>query len=92
MKYILIIAILLVSFTLYAQEGLTPTWNNTVQMKAGDSLDLKTECQVGFHNAWADITGEVKVNGELTNNISWCPNSTVKAIAITDATIVLQGN
>lgn len=89
----LILALALVSLALCAVgQDLVPTWEKTVVMQPGDTLDLVAISQTGFSCAWAEIAGQVAINGTVTNFASWCGNSTCKAVAITSATLKISGN
>ena len=98
MKY-LMIALLLCASALYAFDvvDVTPTepnatWAKDITVKAGETINL-VAIKLEYVNAWAAITGRVKINNDIESTyVTWQPNSTCVIVAITDAVLHIEGN
>jgi hypothetical protein len=81
---------MLVSVVSFAQE-VDYSWTKAVTLQPGESADLVALSEPGFKDAWAEITGDLRVNGTKATYVSWCSNSTVKVTAESVVTIKLYG-
>lgn len=105
MKYLFIIALLLISVCSFAQPFLddTPpeppkppdqlghTYSTTLSLNPGDYADLYAMLPAECSSGWARITGKAKVNGMETTFVSWARPGKCVVVAIEACTVEVWG-